>query len=117
VISEPALFIVTLVVVASLVKLVIVSLTSASAIFVLILPPIMIAHGMNPWIACMVTFAGSDIWYLSYMNSIYLCAHFGTQGKMARHGAMIKLSAAYTAICIVAFLISIPYWKMLGLIK
>ena len=78
---------------------------------------IMIAHGMNPWIACMVTFAGSDIWYLSYMNSIYLCAHFGTQGKMARHGAMIKLSAAYTAICIVAFLISIPYWKMLGLIK
>jgi len=51
------------------------------------------------------------------MNSIYLCAHFGTQGKMARHGAMIKLSAAYTAICIVAFLISIPYWKMLGLIK
>jgi len=30
---------------------------------------------------------------------------------------MIKLSAAYTAICIVAFLISIPYWKMLGLIK
>lgn len=117
VISEPALLIVTLVVAASCVKLIIVSLTSAAAIFVLILPPIMIANGINPWIACMVTFAGSDIWYFSYMNSIYLCAHFGTQGKFARHSAMVKLSAAYTAVCIVAFLISIPYWRMLGLIK
>ena len=117
VVSEPALLIITLVVAASVIKLIIVSLTSAAAIFVLVLPPLMIANGINPWIACMVTFAGSNIWYLSYMNSIYLCAHFGTQGQLAKHSSMVKLSAAYSVICTLGFLVSIPYWRMLGLIK
>lgn len=115
--GEPALLITTMVLAACVVKLIIVSLTSASAIFVLILPPVMINFGINPWIACMVTFAGSNIWYLNYMNSIYLCAHFGTKGEMANHNSMVKLCAAYTAICIAGFIVSIPYWRMLGLIK
>lgn len=117
VVGSPYLLVVAMIAAACVIKLLIVSLTSASAIFALILPPLMVGCGINPWIACMVTFAGSDVWFLKYMNSIYLCTHFGTQGKMASHGELVKLSFAYTAVCTVGFLVSVPYWRMIGLIK
>jgi len=114
--SEPFLLIITLVISTCFIKFIIVSLTSASAIFVLVLAPIMVSFHINPWIACMVTFAASNIWYLKYMNSIYLCTHFGTQGQMADHADLVKLCFMYTTLCVIGFLISIPYWRMLGLI-
>jgi len=115
--GEPALLIIAMVLATCVVKFILPSLIPTATIFVLFLPPVLINFGIHPWIACMVTFATGNIWYLSYMNPIYLCAHLGTKGKMAAHNAMIKLCVAYTTLCIVGFIISIPYWRMLGLIK
>lgn len=99
------------------IRLLIVSMSSAAAIFVLILPPLLTPLGMNPWSVCMVAFVGGDIWYLKYMNAFYLCAGLGTEGKMANHRSMLKLSAAYMVICTLGFIVSIPFWRMFGLLQ
>ena len=115
--GEPTLLIITMILAVCVVKFIILSLVSASTMFVLVLPPIMLNFGIHPWIACIVPFAAGNIWYLSYMNPIYLCAHFSTRGEMANHSSMVKLCAAYTVLCIVGFIASIPYWRMLGLLE
>jgi hypothetical protein len=50
------------------------------------------------------------------MNSYYLLSFYGTGGEMVEHRQMIKLSFAYAMIAIVGFLVSVPYWRLLGLI-
>lgn len=117
VVGSPASLIVAIILGMCVIRLLIVSMSSAAAIFVLILPPLLIPLGMNPWIVCMVAFAGGDIWYLKYMNAFYLCADLGTEGKMANHRSMIKLSAAYMVICTLGFIVSIPFWRMFGLLQ
>ena len=117
VVGSPASLIVAIILSMCVIRLLIVSMSSAAAIFVLILPPLLIPLGMNPWIVCMVAFAGGDIWYLKYMNAFYLCADLGTEGKMANHRSMIKLSAAYMVICTLGFIVSIPFWRMFGLLQ
>ncbi|MFQ9489815.1 MAG: SLC13 family permease [Bilophila wadsworthia] len=117
VVGSPASLIVAIILGMCVIRLLIVSISSAAAIFVLILPPLLIPLGMNPWIVCMVAFAGGDIWYLKYMNAFYLCADLGTEGKMANHRSMIKLSAAYMVICTLGFIVSIPFWRMFGLLQ
>jgi DASS family divalent anion:Na+ symporter len=115
--GEPTLLVITLVLSVCLIKFIMLSLIASATIFVLILPPVMINFGIHPWITCMIAFAAGNIWYLSYMNPIYLCAHLGVKGEMAHHNSMVKLSAVYTMLCIAGFIVSIPYWRMLGLIK
>ena len=117
IVSEPALLIVVLCLAVFAVKFLIVSLTSAAAIFVLILPPVVISLGMHPWIIVMVAFAASNIFFLHYMNSIYLCSFFATKGEMVEHKSMSKLSLIYGVVTIIASLASIPYWRMLGMIQ
>ena len=117
VVGSPASLIVAIILGMCVIRLLIVSISSAAAIFVLIFPPLLIPLGMNPWIVCMVAFAGGDIWYLKYMNAFYLCADLGTEGKMANHRSMIKLSAAYMVICTLGFIVSIPFWRMFGLLQ
>ena len=117
VVGSPASLIVAIILGMCVIRLLIVSMSSAAAIFVLILPPLLIPLGMNLWIVCMVAFAGGDIWYLKYMNAFYLCADLGTEGKMANHRSMIKLSAAYMVICTLGFIVSIPFWRMFGLLQ
>ena len=85
VVGSPASLIVAIILSMCVIRLLIVSMSSAAAIFVLILPPLLIPLGMNPWIVCMVAFAGGDIWYLKYLNAFYLCADLGTERGLYGH--------------------------------
>lgn len=117
IVSEPALLMIALCVAVFAAKFLIVSLTSTAAIFILILTPVVISLGMHPWIIVMVAFAASNVFFLHYMNAIYLCSFFATKGEMVEHKSMSKLSLIYAVVTIIASLASIPYWRMLGMIQ
>lgn len=117
VIGNPYLLLLVLPFAVFAVRFIVVNLTSAAVLFALVLIPLMVAMGTHPWIVCFTAFASTNIWFLSYMNSIYLCAHYGTRGELADHGPMVKLSFVYAAVCILGFMVSVPYWKMINLIK
>ena len=117
VLSEPVLFICCLVVGVYLIRFVITSMTSGAVIYCLILAPILPSFGINPWIVIFVSFTAAGLWVIGYMNTIYLCGVYGTRGEMTTHKDMIKLNFAYMAILLIGMLVSIPYWRLVGLIK
>jgi DASS family divalent anion:Na+ symporter len=114
--SNPYLFVVVLAISVFLARFVIISLAATAVIFTIVLTPLVTTHGMHPWIIAFVSFASANIWFLFFMNSYYLLSFYGTGGEMVEHRQMIKLSFAYAVIAIIGFLVSVPYWRLLGLI-
>jgi DASS family divalent anion:Na+ symporter len=115
VIRQPVLLVVFMAVSVYGLKFLLTNMTSMSAMFAMILSPLLVPLGINPWIVIFVTFCAGGIWILSYTNTIYLCAQFGTKGEMATHGSMVKLTFVYMVLIVLGGLVSIPYWKMIGL--
>lgn len=113
---RPYLFVVALSIAVYLIRFVIVSITSTAVIFTIVLSPLAIAHGMHPWVIAFVSVACANIWFLFYLNAWFVLAFYGTGGDMVEHRKLVKLSFAYAAIAIIGFLVSVPYWRWLGLI-
>lgn len=114
--SNPYLFVVVLALSVFVARFIIISLAATAVIFTVVLTPLVTIHGMHPWIIAFVSFASSNIWFFFFMNSYYLLSFYGTGGEMVEHRQMIKLSFAYAMIAIVGFIVSVPYWRLLGLI-
>ena len=115
-ISNPYLFVIVLALAVLLARLVIISMLATAVIFTIVLSPLVITHGMHPWIIAFVSFAASNIWFFFFQNSFYLLSFYAVGGEMVEHRQMIKLSVAYAMIAMVGFLVSVPYWKAIGLI-
>jgi DASS family divalent anion:Na+ symporter len=114
--SNAYLFVIALACAVFVSRLVIISMAATAVIYTIVLSPLVVSHGMHPWIIAFVSFAASNIWFLFFMNSFYLLSFYGCGGEMVEHRQMVKLSVAYAAITIIGFLVSVPYWRALGLI-
>ena len=117
IIRQPVLLVAAMAVAVYTLKFVLTNMTSMSAMFAMILSPLLLPLGIHPWIVIFVTFCAGGVWVLSYTNTIYLCAQSGTKGEMATHGAMVKLTFVYMGLIILGAIVSVPYWKAFGLIK
>lgn len=115
-VTNPYTLALALILAVSVLKLGIVSLTTSTVIILFSFMPATTALGIDPWVAAFLIWAGSQVFYLPYMNSAYLCAHYSTKGEMADHALMGKQSLAYTVLCLIAAVASIPYWQTLKLI-
>lgn len=73
---------------------------------------------MDPWIAGMVVYCSTMVWYLRHQNPNFLSAFAASGGDdMIEYNATVKMSFGYMTISLIGLLASIPYWKMLGMIK
>ncbi len=113
--SNSYLFVIALALAVLVCRLIIISMLATAVIFTIVLSPLVITHGMHPWIIAFVSFAASNIWFFFFQNSYYLLSFYAVGGEMVEHRQMIKLSIAYAVIAIIGFLVSVPYWRMLGL--
>lgn len=113
--SNMYLFLIILAVTIYLARFVVISMTSTAVIFTMVFTPMLVSHGIHPWIGAFVSFASSIIWFLFFTNSYFLLAYYGAGGDMVEHRKLIKLSTAYAILSIIGFLVSVPYWKMMGL--
>jgi len=107
--------IVSIVVVIILIRFLITNMTSGSIIVAIVMMPSVMAAGINPWIVIFVAFTAANLFFFKYMNTIYLCAQFTTHGEMSDHWPMAKFCMAFTVISTIGFLVSVPFWKMFGL--
>ncbi|SDF51139.1 SLC13 family permease [Sporomusa acidovorans] len=115
--GNPYLFVICVGLLMFILRFIFVSLTAASALFILILAPLMLNYGMHPWIIVFITYTYSGVFFLPYTNSMFLCSYYAVGGEMCTHRQVIPISIAYAGLSILACLISIPYWQMVGLIK
>lgn len=115
--ANPYLLVLAVGILMPLMRFIFVSITSAAVLFVLVLSPLMMAHGMHPWIIVFLAYTYGGVFIMPYMNSMFLCSYYSISGEMCYHKQLLPLAFAYSAFCIAASMISIPYWRWIGLIK
>jgi DASS family divalent anion:Na+ symporter len=117
-ISNPYLLVFAMAVIVYFLRIVVTSLSASIIIFTTVFYPVAQAAGMDPWIAGMVVYCSTMVWYLRYQNANYLSAFAATGGDdMVKYNDTIKMSFGYMAISLIGLLVSVPYWQMLGMIR
>lgn len=71
--------------------------------------------GLNPWIIALVALKAGNIFILPYQNSYYLTLYYGTEERAFTHAQARPLAWLYVGILLAAFLLTLPYWRALGL--
>lgn len=63
-------------------------------------------------------YTSSLVWFLSYQNSGYLMGYAAAGGEdRVGYNNTVKMSIFYVGIVVAGIMLSVPYWKMIGLIK
>lgn len=102
----------------ALLRFVLASQLATITIFTLLLTPVAIQAGINPWIMAFMSYVAINVWFVMYQNIQYATSYYlSANGEMVEHKQMIKLSIAYVIVTIIGLCVSVPVWKMTGLIQ
>jgi di/tricarboxylate transporter len=82
----------------------------------LALIPIAPSLGVHPWIILITLLATSGMWFLPSQSAAYLVAYSVTEGRLYSHSQACWVAFAYAAVKISGLLLTIPYWRWLGLL-
>lgn len=86
-----------------------------SLLVVTIVPIAARAH-ISPLALTLVICTTVAVWFLPYQSTYYLALYFGTKERAFNHGQVRLLAWSYGAIYLLAILLAIPYWRLLGLV-
>jgi DASS family divalent anion:Na+ symporter len=79
--------------------------------------PLAQAKGVNPWVVGFCILISSSGWVLPYQSTFYITLYNRTKGKMFSDQQAAPYTILGNLITIIALLLSVPYWRMLGLLK
>ena len=113
--GNPFLFVIGIGLLTVLMRFLIVSEVAYLNIVMPFLVPLALAAGVNPWVVGFAMYACISPWFVIYQNSVYLPALYSVDGQMVRHADVAKYCFAYTAVCLAALAVSVPYWQWMGL--
>jgi len=103
-------------VIIAVLRFVLASQLATITIFVLLLTPFALEAGINPWIMAFMSYVAINIFFVMYQNIQYATAFYlAGNGTLVTHGQMVKLSAAFMIFSIIGLWVSVPFWKMMGL--
>ncbi len=117
-IGNPYLLVFVMAILIYVIRIIITSLSACIIVFTTVFYPIAQAAGMDPWIAGMVVYCSTMVWYLRHQNPNFLSAFAASGGDdMIKYSTTVKMSFGYMVISLIGLLASIPYWKMLGMLN
>lgn len=96
------------------VRMLVISQTLVTSVFFVLLAPLAIENGINPWIVGFIASATICTWNTLPQSIPYLSAFGATDGYVT-YGHTVKMSVFVMIWQIVALLASIPFWSMMGL--
>ena len=73
--------------------------------------------GIHPGVLLLTILMGTESWFLPYQTDSYQIVYYSTNEKAFSHAQARKLMVAKLFASLLAIAISVPYWRMLGLIK
>lgn len=115
--KNPYLLIISVTLAIYVFRMAITSLTASMTVFTVILIPIAQAAGINPWVVGIISYVSVMVWYFRYMNANYLSAFAAAGGdEQVKYNNTVKMSFAYMALSLAGLLVSVPYWRMMGLL-
>ncbi len=72
--------------------------------------------GVEPWIVVIALLSTSVAWFLPAQTPSYLVAQSASEGRLFSHAQAQRFAFAYTALTLLGLVLSIPYWRLLGLL-
>lgn len=111
------LFITALVLCTYLLRFATFSYSLPVLVLIAVLCPLAGELGINPWVIMIVAYCSAPVWLTQY-QSINMAAGWAAFGgeRSARFSDVRPGAAAYLVINLVALLVSVPYWTLLGYI-
>jgi di/tricarboxylate transporter len=78
--------------------------------------PLAPALGVDPWIVAFVVLVASNVWIAPYQFSSYLAFWSASDGELFAHDQVRAFSIVSTILTLGGILLSIPLWRLLGLL-
>ena len=72
--------------------------------------------GVDPWVVVITMLATSVVWFLPSQTISYLVAQSASEGRLFSHAQAQRFAFAYTTLVLIGLALSIPYWRLLGLL-
>jgi anion transporter len=113
--SSPYLFLGSVALLMIITRLAI-PIQQAVLVVVVAILPVATQMGYNPFVTTLVVLALSNSWILPHQNSMYMTVHSGTEERAFTHRQVRPLAIAHSFVGLVAVLMSVPFWQLLGLI-
>jgi anion transporter len=79
--------------------------------------PIAQGIGIHPWVLVLVILLASDPFFYASQSTTYLTAYYSTEEKSFSHRQGQKLSLYLAVMTVLAIVLSIPFWQLMGLIR
>ena len=79
--------------------------------------PIAQGIGINPWVLVLVILLASDPFFYASQSTTYLTAYYSAEEKSFSHRQGQKLSLYFAVLTVLAIVLSIPFWQLMGLIR
>ncbi len=114
--DKPYLFILTVALSTILLRFVIVSEIALINIYMVFLIPFSMEIGINPWIVSFALYSVVCPWFFLYQSPVYMAAYYACDGEMIKPSQAALGSALYMLICILSLLLSVKYWKWIGIL-
>ena len=88
---------------------------AASVLLTLVLAPAVGPLGINPWVVGIIALVATNSWFLPYQSTIYLALYYG-MGESFEHRQVRPIAWAFAAAVLAGVVLSVPYWRALGLL-
>ena len=80
------------------------------------LTPIAPAVGLHPWVIAFVVLSAANLWSVPYQFASYLAFWSTSDGYLFAHDQVRAFSVVYVLLSLGGLLVSIPVWRLLGLL-
>jgi hypothetical protein len=88
---------------------------AASPLVTIALAPVSIAAGIHPFIVGLISVVACNGFFLPYQSTTYLALSGGTGGQLFSHKQAFPAAIAFFVWTMIAAVLSIPAWHMMGL--
>jgi len=82
----------------------------------IILIPVAPVFDVHPWIVVITVLATFTLWVLPNQSVSYVVAYESSEERMFSHEQARKVCFAFIIVTLVGLLVSMPYWRWLGLV-
>jgi anion transporter len=89
---------------------------AAAPLITIAMAPVASASGVHPFIVGLIAVIACNGFFLPYQSTTYLALYAGTAGKLFTHRQATPAALAYGIWTIIAVALSVPVWRLLGLL-
>src|SRR5687767_7386391 len=73
--------------------------------------------GIDPWVVAMTVLLSMNLWVYPQQNMLYQTAYLASGERGFSHAQARPLALLYPVFVLLSIVISIPYWRLLGLLQ